>query len=170
MNVNATMDISLNLIKRLVQVMSHIFPSFYSFTSLSETGYTVLLACRYELLSSFGSIRLHFRFCYGIFLLKDLDTLMIVKITFVIIGQMYLLYLDVNECEVNKGGCNQICLNKPGLYECKCLSGYIMGSDNKTCSGIILPFLVTFIRLMCKDICVRIEHLAKSSFSVIFRK
>ena len=52
--------------------------------------------------------------------------------------QVYFLYLDINECDVNNGRCNQICINKPGSRECKCNNGYKLVSDKETCSGNIL--------------------------------
>ena len=44
--------------------------------------------------------------------------------------------LDVNECASSNGGCDQICTNKPGTYQCSCNQGYI--SSGKRCQGIIL--------------------------------
>ena len=39
------------------------------------------------------------------------------------------------ECDNNNGGCNQVCINKPGSHECECHSGYELGLDKKTCAG-----------------------------------
>ena len=49
-----------------------------------------------------------------------------------------LFILDVNECLIKKGGCDQICLNKPGSRECKCHNGYRLAPNKKTCIGNIL--------------------------------
>ena len=43
--------------------------------------------------------------------------------------------LDVDECASNNGGCDQICINNPGSYQCGCNQGYI--SDGKRCQGAI---------------------------------
>jgi hypothetical protein len=43
--------------------------------------------------------------------------------------------LDINECLVNNGGCEQICRNVPGSNQCTCLSGYRLSNDKKTCEG-----------------------------------
>ena len=51
------------------------------------------------------------------------------------------IYLDINECDVNKGGCKQICINKQGSHECKCEDGYELGSDSQTCAGSVTQFL-----------------------------
>uniref|UniRef100_A0A8B9DYK5 Growth arrest specific 6 n=1 Tax=Anser cygnoides TaxID=8845 RepID=A0A8B9DYK5_ANSCY len=42
---------------------------------------------------------------------------------------------DIDECKVQHGGCNQICLNKLGSYRCSCYSGYTL-KDSKTCEDI----------------------------------
>uniref|UniRef100_A0A8C9G3S6 Growth arrest specific 6 n=1 Tax=Pavo cristatus TaxID=9049 RepID=A0A8C9G3S6_PAVCR len=42
---------------------------------------------------------------------------------------------DIDECKVQHGGCNQICLNKLGSYRCSCYSGYAL-KDSKTCEDI----------------------------------
>ena len=45
--------------------------------------------------------------------------------------------LDVNECTLNNGNCDQTCVNKDGSYECKCNDGFSLGDDGKSCAGII---------------------------------
>ena len=42
---------------------------------------------------------------------------------------------DVNECEVANGGCEQICNNIYGSFECDCQPGYVLNSDGFNCSG-----------------------------------
>ena len=42
---------------------------------------------------------------------------------------------DVNECEEENGGCEQICENTVGSYECSCNQGYLLAADDKTCTG-----------------------------------
>ncbi|CAI9743505.1 bone morphogenetic 1-like isoform X3 [Octopus vulgaris] len=37
---------------------------------------------------------------------------------------------DIDECANNNGGCNHICVNSPGSYECMCYKGFIL--ENKT--------------------------------------
>ena len=41
----------------------------------------------------------------------------------------------MDECSIENGGCEHICVNKPGAYECICNPGYSVQSDNKSCSG-----------------------------------
>ena len=45
-------------------------------------------------------------------------------------------FTDINECSTLNGGCNQICTNKPGTFQCSCKRGYRLGSDGKTCRNI----------------------------------
>ena len=40
---------------------------------------------------------------------------------------------DINECTTNNGGCADSCTNNIGSFTCACGSGYILGSDQKTC-------------------------------------
>ena len=42
--------------------------------------------------------------------------------------------IDINECLIDNGGCNQICLNTQGSFTCSCGTGYILDvADNQTC-------------------------------------
>uniref|UniRef100_A0A7M5XM47 EGF-like domain-containing protein n=1 Tax=Clytia hemisphaerica TaxID=252671 RepID=A0A7M5XM47_9CNID len=43
---------------------------------------------------------------------------------------------DINECSTLNGGCNQICTNQPGSFQCSCRSGFRLSSDGKTCKDI----------------------------------
>jgi Coagulation Factor Xa inhibitory site len=43
---------------------------------------------------------------------------------------------DIDECQTNNGGCEQICRNQPGSYECTCNDGLqIETTDGKRCVG-----------------------------------
>ncbi|KAF4799911.1 Growth arrest-specific protein 6 [Turdus rufiventris] len=42
---------------------------------------------------------------------------------------------DIDECRMQNGGCNQLCLNKLGSYRCSCYSGYAL-KDSKICEDI----------------------------------
>lgn len=48
---------------------------------------------------------------------------------------------DVDECEKNNGGCDQICNNTAGSFHCSCKIGYALQSDNKTCVPTKCPLL-----------------------------
>ena len=43
--------------------------------------------------------------------------------------------LDIDECSVNKGGCQHNCVNTPGSLVCKCDDGYYLDADKKSCQG-----------------------------------
>jgi hypothetical protein len=40
---------------------------------------------------------------------------------------------DVDECSTNNGGCQHICTNHAGYFECSCKNGYILNTDRRTC-------------------------------------
>ena len=42
---------------------------------------------------------------------------------------------DINECATNNGGCEQICNNTAGSYQCSCGPGYTLNSDGHACDG-----------------------------------
>ncbi|XP_007895821.2 oncoprotein-induced transcript 3 protein [Callorhinchus milii] len=44
--------------------------------------------------------------------------------------------LDVNECEVNNGGCSEICHNLKGSFQCSCMAGHVLSNDHVTCEDI----------------------------------
>ena len=49
---------------------------------------------------------------------------------------LHLLNPDVNECDVNDGGCDHYCINLMGTFKCQCREGYKLGTDGKSCEGI----------------------------------
>ncbi|XP_029425026.1 signal peptide, CUB and EGF-like domain-containing protein 1 isoform X3 [Nannospalax galili] len=40
---------------------------------------------------------------------------------------------DVDECQDNNGGCQQICVNAMGSYECQCHNGFFLSDNQHTC-------------------------------------
>ena len=46
-----------------------------------------------------------------------------------------LIFADINECLVNKGGCSHYCHNTIGSYYCTCRTGYKLDSDKHRCIG-----------------------------------
>ena len=44
--------------------------------------------------------------------------------------------LDINECNEETSGCNQICNNTNGSYTCSCLPGYQLEYDNMFCADV----------------------------------
>ena len=48
----------------------------------------------------------------------------------------YYFYVDINECEdMFYGGCDQICNNTNGSFECSCNTGFESSSDGFLCLG-----------------------------------
>ena len=42
---------------------------------------------------------------------------------------------DVNECDVDNGGCSQRCTNTEGSFNCGCTDGYMLDVIGKICIG-----------------------------------
>ena len=42
---------------------------------------------------------------------------------------------DINECVLNTDDCDHICSNNVGSYQCTCLTGYGLASDQHSCEG-----------------------------------
>jgi hypothetical protein len=42
---------------------------------------------------------------------------------------------NINECATNSSNCSQLCYDRDGSYYCGCEMGFVMESDNHTCSG-----------------------------------
>ena len=65
------------------------------------------------------------------------------------------LTLDVNECQMNNGGCAQTCANTQGSFECSCGTGYNLALNSLDCDGKTTFELLTvvFYWLLCtKDV------------------
>ena len=60
---------------------------------------------------------------------------LLTQICFCSESDIILLYLDINECEDDNGGCSQYCNNIEGSFECSCFNGYELDSDGFSCSG-----------------------------------
>ena len=57
---------------------------------------------------------------------------MIVLITL----NVYITTIDIDECITNNGGCEQMCTNTIGSFNCSCTDGYNLKSG-KVCAGKI---------------------------------
>ena len=47
-----------------------------------------------------------------------------------------LFFVDINECSLNSDGCDQVCTNTLGSFQCGCNRGYTLNADEITCSGM----------------------------------
>ena len=43
--------------------------------------------------------------------------------------------VDINECADENGGCEQLCSNTDGSYQCRCKLGYKLKNDKHYCNG-----------------------------------
>lgn len=43
------------------------------------------------------------------------------------------LSLDADECVFNNGGCQHVCVNTMGSYECRCKEGFFLSDNQHTC-------------------------------------
>ena len=44
-------------------------------------------------------------------------------------------FTDIDECEVDNGGCQHKCVNTDGSFQCQCKQGFQLLADNKNCEG-----------------------------------
>lgn len=57
--------------------------------------------------------------------------------------------VDINECSIGNGGCQQTCVNTNGSYHCDCqLGNYRLNPDNTTCDGNVIINLYIIIIYM----------------------
>lgn len=42
---------------------------------------------------------------------------------------------DINECENDNGGCDQLCINTVGSRACSCKAGFTLKNDGISCEG-----------------------------------
>ena len=50
--------------------------------------------------------------------------------------------VDINECQIDNGGCSQRCNNTAGSYNCSCQSGYELTGDDHNCTGKFLKWTI----------------------------
>ena len=64
---------------------------------------------------------------------------------------MYFFLIDIDECTADTDGCDQICNNTDGSFECSCRSGFTLLDDGKTCMDVNECLLNTH---SCQQQCV----------------
>lgn len=47
----------------------------------------------------------------------------------------FIFLLDFNECQLNNAGCEHICANSEGSYNCDCRKGFKLKDDKFGCEG-----------------------------------
>ena len=58
------------------------------------------------------------------------------------------MYLDINECDMNNGGCQHNCTDDDPGYICSCDDGYFLLADNHSCDGNLLFCHITSLALL----------------------
>ena len=48
----------------------------------------------------------------------------------------------MNECLIDNGGCEQVCVDLPISFECLCESGFNLAADERLCDGEQIPLQV----------------------------
>ena len=48
---------------------------------------------------------------------------------------LIILPTDKNECKLANGGCDHVCTNTDGSYDCSCKSGFQLKSNRRECEG-----------------------------------
>ena len=59
---------------------------------------------------------------------------------------------DVNECQTNNGGCEQVCTNTVGSYVCSCNPGFRLSSNGHNCNGKY-QIVIGTVRGGCEHVC-----------------
>ena len=58
-------------------------------------------------------------------------------------------YSDINECEVNGGGCTGGCENTVGSFKCTCSEGFQLAGDQVTCVGKCIRIDLNSVIILC---------------------
>lgn len=82
------------------------------------------------------------------------------------------LSTNVNECTTNNGGCDHICSNTKGSYECECHGGFLLSSDKHRCQGestTIIPgesiaLCISYIKQLLKNKRVSVSYVVLKTF------
>ena len=74
---------------------------------------------------------------------------------FISLNAVFFLSIDLDECAVNKGGCDQVCTNTQGSYQCSCNPGYTKSGHR--CHGIF-TIVITFITGRSLYILLQLKH------------
>ena len=56
----------------------------------------------------------------------------------------FVLFTDENECQRNNGGCEMMCTNTVGSFQCSCNAGFALSADNFSCDGKELNEFLAF--------------------------
>ena len=75
---------------------------------------------------------------------------------------------DINECESNQNGCEQLCFNVPGSYSCDCHYGFRLDENRRSCSkGNAFMQCVDYCVYMQKGKRMQYSHSAPWSLTLV---
>ena len=60
---------------------------------------------------------------------------LVCSLSFVLQSCFNSFFIDIDECAANTDGCDQLCTNIAGSFQCSCNSGYSLASNGRTCFG-----------------------------------
>ncbi len=66
---------------------------------------------------------------------------------FIIHTDFQSLHSDIDECSSNSNGCQMLCINTIGSFNCSCESGYKLIDDGFHCQGIALYIHYTLLKM-----------------------
>ena len=66
---------------------------------------------------------------------------------------LYFMPLDDLECDIDNGGCNQICINTIGSFHCNCAEGYLLNDNGFSCDGekafsVVVYIILAYLSLL----------------------
>ena len=50
-------------------------------------------------------------------------------------NKLLTIHLDIDECMFSNGGCDQVCTNSNGSFECSCEKGFLLDVNRFICNG-----------------------------------
>lgn len=60
---------------------------------------------------------------------------------------LQIVFADKDECAVNNGGCQHVCKNTVGSYECACHNGFTLHENKHDCKeGKIQGFIEHYVK------------------------
>jgi len=75
---------------------------------------------------------------------RNVSYIRIRKTTETLVTAMFCLHADIDECSNNTGGCDQMCNNTEGSFQCHCHKGFCLSDDNITCQGQYFTLLTSY--------------------------
>ncbi len=52
-----------------------------------------------------------------------------------LVSKIICAFTDIDECKILNGGCEQVCANRNGSYECSCYEGFNLDAPSSSCTG-----------------------------------